>query len=83
MSAIDSRRDDVPEQLQLEVILAFGTVHNAYVGGVYWDSVWKFLCARYPDMLEDPTVDYPSNSERDMALLNTLWDWQEQRRLPK
>lgn len=77
-------RTDLPDVLFIEALARFGTVFQASLDPRetsksvdYWQSVWNWMVVAHRDLLEDPDLDYPNWDGPDLAILNTIWKWQE------
>lgn len=69
----------VGEDLQLEIVAAFGVVFQVVGkgrGAEYWQNVWDYLKANHAHMLEDATTYYASEGH-DIEILNEMWAWQD------
>lgn len=69
----------VPEEIQVEVLLTFGSVFHNPREGVYWNDVWKWLQVRHGHLLRKPAAVYPRDVHgSDLALLSGMYWWQRE-----
>ena len=70
----------VPEDVQIEVLLTFGSVFLNHRAGEYWQDVWQFLQVRHKHLLKEPDAEWPRDVVGDLTLLGGMYYWQRERR---
>lgn len=69
----------VSEDINWQVIAYFGFVYADVANNgtiVYWQRVWDWFRANYPDRCDDPHVDYPLGDGGDIKILSAMHEWQ-------
>lgn len=69
----------VSEEINWQVIAFFGSVYaEVETDGMmaYWQRVWEWFRANYPDRCDDPHADYPMALSGDIKILSAMHEWQ-------